>query len=185
MATQEDRPFSYGPLELTRAQPTSGYNIDHNRVRLGTASQAFREASTAVREWKMFDIGWVRLYPESSAIESGATVAVVVRHLGFWSISACRIVYVVEESGLQHRYGFAYGTLPEHPERGEERFTVEWNTGDDSVWYEILAISKPGPMAMLAYPYVRALQRRFARDSMKAMIRAVSKLVASDFPKEN
>ena len=33
----------------------------------------------------------------------------------------CRIVLVVEEP---NRYGFAYGTLSVHPERGEEAFIV-------------------------------------------------------------
>jgi uncharacterized protein (UPF0548 family) len=89
-------------------------------------------------------------------------------------MNACRIVYLVEENSAHEKYGFAYGTLSEHAERGEERFTVEWNKQDDSVWYDIFAISKPGPLAKLAYPYARRLQKRFAEDSKKAMRRAVS-----------
>ncbi|HEV8560641.1 MAG TPA: DUF1990 family protein [Actinophytocola sp.] len=33
-----------------------------------------------------------------------------------------RVVHVVEE---EHRRGFAYGTLPGHPECGEEAFLLE------------------------------------------------------------
>ena len=84
-------------------------------------------------------------------------------------MNACRIVYVVEE---QQRYGFAYGTLSEHAERGEERFTVEWKREEDTVWYDLLAFSKPGPMARLGYPLARRLQKRFAHDSKEAMKRA-------------
>ncbi|HTG87378.1 MAG TPA: DUF1990 domain-containing protein, partial [Pyrinomonadaceae bacterium] len=80
-------------------------------------------------------------------------------------------VYVIDEP---ERFGFAYGTLAQHAERGEERFTVEWNRKDETVWYDILAASQPGPMARLGYPYARRLQKRFAQDSMKAMKRAVS-----------
>src|SRR5262249_20824062 len=68
--------------------------------------------------------------------------------------------------GQVQRYGFAYGTLPEHAESGEERFTVEWHEADDAVWYDILAFSRPHQLLVrLGYPLARRLQKRFARDS--------------------
>ena len=72
------------------------------------------------------------------------------------------------------RFGFAYGTLPGHAERGEERFLVEWSHEDDSVFYDVLAFSRPNHLlAWLGYPFARILQRRFARDSKEAMKEAV------------
>ena len=174
ISSQHDKPFSYTPEGITRNPPTSGYNIDHNRVQLGSGLQCFTHAIAAIERWKMFDIGWVHLFWDNTPIQTGATVAVVVKHLGFWSMNACRIVYVVEEGNEQQRYGFAYGTLPGHAERGEESFTVEWNKEDESVWYDIFAVSKPGPLAMMGYAYARRLQKRFARDSKEAMRRAVA-----------
>ncbi len=51
------------------------------------------------------------------------------------------------------RFGFAYGTLPGHVESGEERFLVEWDRGDDAVWYDILAFSRPNHvLTRLGYP---------------------------------
>ena len=170
IAAQQQSDFSYSPLELTRNSPVDGYNVDHNRVQLGSGAESFSAAVKAIQQWKMFDLGWVRLYSDQTPIESGATVAIVVNHLGFWSMNACRIVYVIDEDA---RYGFAYGTLAEHAERGEERFLVEWNRKDDSVWYDLLALSKPGPIAKLAYPLTRHLQKRFAADSKQAMKRAL------------
>ncbi|HEU4769560.1 MAG TPA: DUF1990 domain-containing protein [Pyrinomonadaceae bacterium] len=158
-------------MELTRSSALAGYTVDHNRVQLGSGAEAFSAAIKAIQQWKMFDLGWVHLFSDQTPIESGATVAIVINHLRFWSINACRIVYVIEEND---RYGFAYGTLAEHAERGEERFMVEHNREDDSVWYDIFAASKPGPMAKLAYPFTRTLQKRFARDSLQAMRRATS-----------
>lgn len=71
-------------------------------------------------------------------------------------------------------YGFAYGTLPDHPERGEERFLVEWDRADDSVWYDLMAISRPGHwIARLGYPYARYEQAKFRRLSGLAMQEAV------------
>jgi uncharacterized protein (UPF0548 family) len=107
-------------------------------------------------------------------IQSGQVVAVIARLLGLWWLNACRIVYVVDEQGPVQRSGFAYGTLPEHAESGEERFTVEWHEADDAVWYDILAFSRPHQLlARLGYPFARRLQKRFARDSAAAMQRPV------------
>lgn len=174
IAAQQDKPFSYNPTGITLDPPATGYDIDHNRVELGSGHRAFKQSIAAIRKWKMFDIGWVHLYRSDTPVETGSTVAVVVNHLGFWSMNACRIVYVVEETNGKERYGFAYGTLGEHAERGEERFTVEWNKEDGSVWYDILAISKPGVIARLSYPYTRRLQKRFATDSKRAMMKALA-----------
>ena len=66
----------------------------------------------------------------------------------------------------------AYGTLAAHVERGEERFAVAWRE-DDSVWYEILAFSRPAHIfTKIGYPLARRMQRRFANDSKAAMVRA-------------
>lgn len=106
----------------------------------------------------------------------GVTIAVVVRHLGFWSLNAGRIIYVIdEERGDMSRSGFAYGTLADHAEIGEERFAVEWNRADDSVWYDLYAFSRPAQLlARLGYPISRMLQRRFARESKRAMVAATN-----------
>ena len=67
---------------------------------------------------------WLELCWPDAPIRTGTTVAVAVLHFGFWSLNACRIAYV--EDANAERYGFAYGTLTEHEEIGEERFTVEF-----------------------------------------------------------
>ena len=120
----------------------------------------------ALKEWRHFELGWVTIVPRGVAIEVGATVAVKARAFGTWSLSAARVVYVIDES---RRFGFAYGTLPDHVECGEERFLIEW-LPDDSVWYDILAFSKPRhPLVQLSSPLARMLQKRFARESLARM----------------
>ena len=121
----------------------------------------------------MFDIPWLRLYWPNAPIVVGTDVAVSVHHFGFYSLNACRIVYVIEEDGSTKRFGFAYGTLWEHAESGEERFTVEWKRDEDEIWYDLLAFSRPRKVAArLAYPLSRKLQGRFAEASKLAMLRA-------------
>lgn len=172
IAVQQPGRLSYEPPGMTKNSPAPGYNIDHNRVQLGSGEKTFNIAIAALRRWQMFDLQWLKLCWPDTPIEVGSVVAIVVSYLGCWSLNACRIVYVVETHDEIERYGFAYGTLQEHAERGEERFMVEWDKRDDSVWYDIFAISKPGPLARLGYPFARRLQKRFAEDSKEAMKRA-------------
>ena len=108
------------------------------------------------------------------ALSVGAAFAVLIRHLGFWSLNSTRLVYLEEQNGPVQRYSFAYGTLPGHAESGEERFSIEWHHEDDSVWYEIFAFSRPRHvLAWAGYPITRLLQKRFTRDSKAVMARAV------------
>jgi uncharacterized protein (UPF0548 family) len=173
LAAQAVRPFSYAPVGGTRAGTfPPGFNVDHNRIRLGAGEAAFTRAVAALRRWAMFDLGWVTLCWPSAPITASQTVGVLVPLCGLWSLNACRIVYTFESADDVRRFGFAYGTLADHMESGEERFTVEWRD-DDSVWYDLFACSRPRhPLARLGLPLSRALQRRFARESLQAMLRA-------------
>lgn len=172
--TQRSQSFSYPEVGATRSAPPPHYVIDHHRTCLGTGQKTFERARAAICRWEMFSLEWVQLCWPDSPVEAGTTVAVLIHIFGLWSLNACRIIYVLEESGPVERFGFAYGTLPDHAECGEERFSVEWHHVDDSVWYDILAFSRPNQfLARLGYPYVRYLQRRFALDSLQAMRRAI------------
>jgi uncharacterized protein (UPF0548 family) len=173
LAAQQDRRFSYEHVGASRTTAPNGYVVDHNRVQLGLGWPTFERARDAVRQWRMFDMSWLELCRPDLPIETGATVAMAVQHLGFWSLNACRIVYTIDESAPIEKFGFAYGTLPDHAAKGEERFTVEFHVDDQRVWYDVYAFSRQRPFARLAYPYTRALQKRFAADSKRAMQKAV------------
>ena len=166
IAEQRNLPFTYAEVGTTKATPPTGYKVDHNRIRLGDGETTYQRAVEALKNWRQFELGWVTIVPRGVKVEVGATVAVKARAFGMWSLNACRVVYVIDEP---RRFGFAYGTLPDHVERGEERFLVEWLT-DDSVWYDILAFSRPQhPLVKLSSPLARRLQKRFARESLIRM----------------
>ena len=97
-------------------------------------------------------------------------MAVQAHTFGFWSLSAARVIYLIDERRTQSaRFGFAYGTLPDHVEQGEERFMIEWRE-DNSVWYDIYAFSRPRhPLVKLGFPITRMLQKRFVRESLAVM----------------
>jgi uncharacterized protein (UPF0548 family) len=137
--------------------------------------QNFALAIQAIKNWQMFNLGWVRVWQKDAPIETGTCALVIVRHFGFYSLNVCRIVYLIDDEAPVKKFGFAYGTLEEHAERGEERFSVEWNPQDDAVHYDLFAFSQPRhPLARLGYPVSRIMQKRFARDSKQAMFAAVN-----------
>ena len=174
VSSQRRLPFSYREVGATRGEAPKGYVVDRYRVRLGEGEEAYVRAKEALRSWQQFDLGWVGVHPNDAPIEPGAAVAVLARHAGFWSLNPARIIYLVGEGGDVERFGFAYGTLPGHAERGEERFLVEHDRRSGAVFYDVFAFSRPNqPLAWIGYPFARVLQGRFARDSKAAIKRAI------------
>jgi hypothetical protein len=71
------------------------------------------------------------------------------------------------------RFGFAYGTLTNHAESGEELFEVFVDGRSGQVMYRIRAMSWPQTVVTrIGRPIVRLLQARLRRDSIAAMRRA-------------
>jgi uncharacterized protein (UPF0548 family) len=169
----DGRPLSYRPVGLARTGG-DGFNLDEHVAIIGAGEAAFARASKAIGDWRHFELGWVELFPAGAAIVPGTVVAVLIRHLGFWSLNGCRVVYPIGTPGGAE-FGFAYGTLISHGECGEEIFQVNYDAATGDVVYRIRAVSRPrAALARLGYPLARRLQARFRRDSAAAMSRAVA-----------
>ncbi len=168
--------FSYPEVGASaHLSSVKGYDNDFHRIRLGEGPDVFRIACEAIRAWQMFPGDWVRIEPADAPVEKGQVVAIVARAMGVYWLNNCRIVYRMDEKAPVRRFGFAYGTLGQHVEKGEELFMVEW-LPDGTVWYLIYAFSKPRFwLARLAYPLARAFQRKFVRSSQRAMKREIEK----------
>ena len=170
--TSRNLPLSYSPIGIARESPR-GYKVDEARAVIGHGKATFEIARNALCLWKQFDLGWVELHPPDAPLQAGSVVAVLVHHLGFWSLNGCRVVYLAEEDPLS--FGFAYGTLTNHSELGEEICELAFDELTGEISYRIRAVSKArAPMALAGYPYTRMLQARFRRDSIAAMKRAVA-----------
>ena len=175
LTQQKQCEFTYSAVGGIERTPPTGFVVDHTRVRLGHGENVFNEANALLTRWRHFQLGWVESSSCDTPLQQGQVVGVLARVLGVWCLNACRIVSVINTANSDlHRYGFVYGTLPGHVECGEERFLIEWDQSDDSVWYDILAFSRPQHvLARIGYPVVRRLQKKFARDSAAVMQRSV------------
>lgn len=197
VAAQSQLNFTYAPVGATATLPHTplptphSYIIDHTRVELGQGAAIFERAKAALATWQQFRLGWLEAFPEDTPLRAGETVLVVARAGGLWWTNAARIVYTIDEphslSSLDGesrrgvdartdtaRFGFAYGTLPDHVESGEERFLIEWDGTTDQVWFDILAFSRPRSfLVRLNRRHARAMQKRFGAESaavMKALV---------------
>jgi uncharacterized protein (UPF0548 family) len=141
-----------------------GYRRDFASERIGSGEADFAAAQKAFGEWKQFDLGWVRMANPGAALAVGQIVALEVRTLGLWSLNLSRIAQTMD---TPTRFGFVYATTPLHVEHGEERFLLEFDPQTGSVSYQLESVSRPRNLfAQLGYPFARAMQHRFARESL-------------------
>lgn len=175
LAAARETPVS-SPHLLTLADgalgtPPKGFVHALSRTEVGRGLQAFEAARDAFRRWQQFDLGWVQVLNPSAEITPEQIVGVEVHTACLWSVSLNRIVEAVNTPS---RFGFMYATTALHVEQGQERFIIEFDPSTEAVSYMIEAVSRPRhPLARLAYPFSRAMQRRFARDSHARLRRCI------------
>jgi uncharacterized protein (UPF0548 family) len=147
-----------------------GYRQDHYQIDLGRGTDRFRLAANGLQSWKAHDVRGIEVFPKNAQILIGVTVIVTLGTPLFALAAPCRIVEVVDEPD---RLGFAYGTLPGHPEQGEEAFMVSISA-DKSVRFDVWAFSRPGDtIVRLSGPIGRGIQRIGTNGYLRALQRFV------------
>jgi uncharacterized protein (UPF0548 family) len=161
----EELPLTYSEVGATASGDLPpGY--DHLRLehQIGTGDERFERAADAVMHWGMQYGSGLGVQASSETVEVSAIV--VIKMLGLLR-APCRVVYVIDEPDIR---GFAYGTLPGHPESGEERFAVRRDPNTSAVFAEISAFSRPGSwLSKAGGPLVGVLQRFMARRYVRAV----------------
>ena len=159
--------FTYTAVGATQSDPLpSGYAILRDGRRIGSGAERFEEAARILLGWDMHRNAGLRVRTSSERVVTGA-VAVLRLGLGPLSVAApVRVAYVIDEPG---RKGFAYGTLPGHPESGEEAFVVELLKNGD-VTFTITAFSRPRSLlAKVGGPMSRAIQSRITNRYLRSV----------------
>ncbi|MGH9170292.1 MAG: DUF1990 family protein [Acidimicrobiales bacterium] len=135
----------------------SGYHHDRRSVSVGTGDSDWAQACRGLIEWKAHERAGVAIAPAGAALVPGTVVTATKRIGLLWVVAPCKITSV---TATDDRFGFAYGTLPGHPEEGEEAFHIV--RGDNGrVSFEIVAFSRPAVLlARLGGPITRGIQQR-------------------------
>lgn len=139
------------------------------RLSIGSGENTFDAAREALRAWHPQKSLGASIVPPESRPDLGETV---VLELGIGRarlVVPNRIVAVVDEPD---RYGYAYGTLPGHPERGEELFLIE-RMADDQVVFTIRVDAKAADQLRMLTFAIRPLQRAALRRYLSAVAAVV------------
>lgn len=158
-------PLTYDEVGGTsRAVLPAGYRVvEGSRAVVG---RDFEEAAELLMTWQVPVRAGLRVTPSAPRV---ALDEVVEMRLGLGLAAVripCRIVAVVDEPD---RAGFAYGTLPGHPECGEELFLLERGAQGQAV-FTIRAFSRPATLpTKVGGPAARWFQRLMTRRYLRAL----------------
>ncbi len=177
------RPTRALPAELRRAAPAAltypdvgatagdlptGYQHLRHRLLLGHGSAVLDRAEVALLQWEA-QSGAGLIVEADGPVEPDRTVVLGLgRPLSL--VIPCRVVWTLH---TERRRGFAYGTLPGHPESGEECFLLDHGANDE-VWLTIAAFTRPGDALVRAFgPVGPTIQRFYVRRYATAIRRSV------------
>ncbi|MBW4041537.1 MAG: DUF1990 domain-containing protein [Acidobacteria bacterium] len=159
--------FDFLPGTVLTDERPRGYRRLVRQTVIGTAAR-FERAATAVLDWQVQRRSGIAALSDSGddapPVSEGLEGIVVVPVLGVTVSAPFRVTRVLREPD---RVGFAYGTLPGHPEVGEEAFLVR-RVGRETV-FELRALSRPAFPYSLAAPVGLLLQRRFSDRYLRAL----------------
>jgi uncharacterized protein (UPF0548 family) len=165
-ATLRAAPFTYEEVGATASGRQTGYGWLERSAPL--IRRDFEEAATDLFMWRLHDRAGLRVQASEAPLRQDT---VVLMQLGLGPAAVripCRVAYVIDEPT---RRGFAYGTLPGHPESGEELFVIE-QRGDGSISMTITAFSRPATrLARLGGPITRWVQLTMTTRYLRALDR--------------
>ncbi len=163
-ATHDD--LTYAPVGATiTGRAPDGYRLDRCSIVIGEGPVVFERATHALRQWQPHRGAGIAVSADEPPTVGLIVAMAAPLPIGFIH-AVCRVVSVVDEPD---RCGFAYGTLPVHPEQGEESFVVT-RRADGTVAFEIVAVSRPRhPLARACPPIARRLQRAATKRYLNAM----------------
>ena len=150
--------------------PEGYHHLRYQRL-IGTGQAAFEAAGESVLSWGTHRGVGFELRTTSPRVVEGATVAFRIGRGPLGVLASCRVVWTIDSVD---RRGFGYGTLPDHPESGEEAFVVSTDSAG-RVWVEMVAFSNPNRWySRLAAPAVPVLQRVAMAGYARAVERAIA-----------
>jgi uncharacterized protein (UPF0548 family) len=159
-------PLTYATAGQTAGVLPPGYHHLHASAIIGSGQAVFTAAATALLTWQAHLRAGLHVSAATAAAEPGAVVLLSVGAGPIRLRAPCRVIYLTDEPA---RRGFAYGTLPGHPESGEEAFLIS-RQDDGTVTFTITAFSKPATaLARIAGPFGRSIQEHITARYLRAL----------------
>jgi uncharacterized protein (UPF0548 family) len=163
-------PLTYPEVGATRSGPLpAGYPVVERSAVVGSGQPAFERAAAALFGWRAQRGAGFRVRATGPASEPGTVVVLTAGLPRFGYDIPCRVVWARTDGDER---GFAYGTLPGHPESGEEAFVVRLESSGDVVFTTRVFSRLATPLARLGGPVSRLAQRATLGRYVRAVRRA-------------
>ena len=144
----------------------AGFRAFSRSAVIGGGRAAFDAAVEAALGWQIQLRSGIAVAACGPTVELGSVARLRVPVGPLRLTAYCRVVDVIDQPD---RGGFAYSTLPRHPESGRESFVVTID-GDDTVRLEIAAFSRPAVWyARLGGPLTRIAQDHMTGRYLRAL----------------
>ena len=160
--------LTYSAVGATRdlAAAPKGFRPLERRAVIGRGEADFARARESIMNWGMQTGSGMTVHGIKRA-ELGDDVRLTIPFGPLRVRAPARVVYVVDEPRVA---GFAYGTLPGHPESGEEAFLVELEP-DGTVTALVRAFSHPANWFWwCGAPILRIAQELYTRRYLRALL---------------
>lgn len=158
---------TYVEVGATLGELPAGYRHVRREVVVGSGRERFERVADQLLGWHLQRAAGLRVRAGADRASPGVVVRLGVG-LGPLRLTApCEVVLVLDEP---RRRGFAYGTLPGHPERGEELFVVRLDD-DHRVVLTVTAFSRPATWwARLGAPVTAHVQDRVTDRYVRSLL---------------
>jgi len=165
IAELRSQELTYPDDQRPIAVPLPGYT-QFSRTRQLADPADFAAAGQALMTWQVQARSGLRILASSLQVEIDG---VIIMRLGVGALGLsipCRVVSVVDEPDRQ---GFSYGSLPGHPESGEESFLLQ-RAPEGVVTFTVSAFSRPASrLARLGGPLTTGVQRVMTGRYLRAL----------------
>ena len=156
LAALAGAPFTYPEVGATREGPLPpGYDHGERTATVGSGGAAFDRVAAAIFDWRLQRGIGLRVRAGGAPTEAGVVVVLTAGLPSLGYDIPCRVVWARAEGDEQ---GFGYGSLPGHPESGEESFVVTLAEDGDVVFTTRVFSRLASPAARLGGPVSRAVQ---------------------------
>lgn len=143
-----------------------GYRTVQRTQSLGRGAAVYDRACAGLLSWQMHRHTGLAVTADAPAATAGSCVILTFGWRPIGISAPCRVVYDVNEARTR---GFAYGTLPGHPESGEEAFIVT-HESDDTVSFTVRAFSRPATfLARAGGPLTHRVQALMTNRYLKSL----------------
>lgn len=162
-------PYSYPEVGATKQDHLPDrYRQWCLQAEAGAGREQFTRLADRLMSWQLHADSGLDVAASDDRAEPGVVLVATYR-FGLIPIrTRCRVLYVIAD---ERRRGFAYGTLPGHPLRGEERFIIDQRR-DGTVLFTVRSFAEPaGVLPRLGGPITAAVRRKINQRYLDAACR--------------